>query len=261
MENNEKLVPDGGTENVEQITTEESLPEKKYTEDEFNAKVNEIVGKRNARYRAKIDKEYARKYGDLEDVLRAGTGKEDVSEITDTFRDFYKGKGIEIRKKPEYSGKDLEVLARAEADEIIHAGYDEVVDEVDRLAALGADKMTEREKAVFKVLAEHRQSKERYKALSEIGVTDEEINSKEFKAFESKIRADVPITEVYEMYTKTKPQKEFKTAGSMKNTNSTDNGVKDYYSPEEARKFTKKELDENPALFNAIVKSMQSWKK
>jgi hypothetical protein len=48
--------------------------------------------------------------------------------------------------------------------------------------------------------------------------------------------------------------------GSMKNTDSADNGIKEYYSPEEARKFTRKELDENPALFNAIRKSMQKWK-
>ena len=82
MENNENFVPEVGTENAEQAA-EQSVPEKKYTEEEFNAKVNEIVGKRNARYKAKIDKEYARKYGDLEDVLRAGTGKEDVGEITE----------------------------------------------------------------------------------------------------------------------------------------------------------------------------------
>lgn len=260
MENNENFVATEATEKVEQAT-EQSVPEKKYTEEEFNAKVNEIVGKRNARYKAKIDKEYARKYGDLEDVLKAGTGKEDVGEITNTFRDFYTGKGIEMPRKAEYSDKDLDILARAEADEIIHAGYDEVVDEVDRLTALGADQMTEREKAVFKVLAEHRQKTERSKELSEIGVTEEEINSAEFKDFASKFNPKTPIKEIYEIYSKTQPKKEIRTAGSMKNNESSDNGVKDYYSPEEARKFTKAELDKNPALFNAIVKSMQSWKK
>ncbi len=39
--------------------------------------------------------------------------------------------------------------------------------------------------------------------------------------------------------------------GSMKNNNSADNGVKDFYTPEEARSFTRRELDENPALFNS----------
>jgi hypothetical protein len=31
--------------------------------------------------------------------------------------------------------------------------------------------------------------------------------------------------------------------GSMKNTDSGDSGVKDFYTPEEARKFTKKDFD------------------
>ncbi len=260
MENNENFVPEVGTEKAEQAA-EQSAP-KLYTEEEMNAKANEIAGKRSARYKAKIEKEYARKYGDLEEVLSAGTGKKDVSEITDTFRDFYTSKGVEIPKKTAvYSDKDNEILARAEADEIIRAGYDEVVDEVERLKALGADRMTDREKAVFMALAEHRQSMERGKALSEIGVTEDVYNSKEFKDFANKYKSDVPITEIYEHYSKTQPKKEIRTAGSMKNNDSADNGVKDYYSPEEARKFTKAELDKNPALFNAIVKSMQSWKK
>ena len=47
--------------------------------------------------------------------------------------------------------------------------------------------------------------------------------------------------------------------GSMKNSESGDNGVKEFYSVEEARKFSKKELDANPALFKAIEKSMLKW--
>ena len=49
----------------------------------------------------------------------------------------------------------------------------EVVEEVDRLAEVGFDNMTAREKAYFKVLAEHRQKTERQNELSKIGVTEE----------------------------------------------------------------------------------------
>lgn len=246
------------TENVEQ-TTEQTPAAKTYTQEEVDA----IVGKRLARQEARIKKDYDRKYGDLENVLRAGTGKESVEEMTDTFSKFYEGKGIKIQKNDYngYSAKDLETLARAEADEFISAGYDDVVEEVDRLASIGADKMNAREKALFKVLAEHRQTAERNKELSEIGITEEVYNSKEFKEFSSQFNPNVPITKVYDLYKQTQPKKEFKTMGSMKNTDSADSGVKEYYSPEEAKKFTQKELDENPALFNAIVKSMQKWRK
>lgn len=257
MENNENFVPEVGTEKAE-TPAEQSAP-KLYTEEEMNAKANEIAGKRSARYKAKIEKEYARKYGDLEEVLSAGTGKTDVGEITDTFRTFYEGKGVEMPKRSVYSDKDNEILARAEADEIIRLGYDEVVDEVERLTALGADRMTDREKAVFKVLAEHRQSTERGKALSEIGVTEDVYNSSEFKAFAGKFKSDVPITEIYEHFSKTQPKKEIRTAGSMKSTATEDNGIKDFYTYEESLKFTKKDFDNNPQLFKAVCDSMTKW--
>ena len=61
------------------------------------------------------------------------------------------------------------------------------------------------------------------------------------------------------IYTKTQPKKEIKTMGSMKNT-AVESAVKEYYSPDEAKKFSKAELDKNPALFNAIMSSMAKWK-
>ena len=255
MNENENLVTDV-TENAEQ-TAEETRQQRTYTDDE----VNEIVGKKKSILEKKIRKEYERKYGELETVLKAGMGKEDIGEITEDLSKFYGSKGIKIEKKPEYSARDIEALAKAEADEIIGYGDDEVAEEVDRLASIGADKMSARERAVFKVLAEHRQNTERSKELSSIGVTEEVYNSAEFKEFREQFNPTVPISKVYDLYNKTKPKKDITPMGSMKTTESRDNGVKDYYSPEEARKFSKKELDENPALWNAILKSMHKWKK
>ena len=256
MENNENFVAEQATENVE-ITTEETP--KTYTEAEFNAKLDEVLGKKIARREAKIRKEYERKYGDLEEVLKAGTGKESVGEITDTFRDFYSKKGIQFQPKPTYSDKDNEILARAEADEIIRLGLDDVVEEVDRLAEIGVEKMTTREKALFKVLAEHRQEIERSNELSSIGVTEDVYRSKEFAEFASKFNSKTPIKDIYEIYSKTQPKKEIKTMGSMKNT-TVESSVKEYYSPDEANKFSQEEINTNTALFNAIMNSMKKWK-
>ena len=253
MENNENFVEE--TENVEQTTEETQQPEKTYTQSE----VNEIVGKAKARAKAKIEKDYQRKYGGLEDVLRAGTGKESVEEMTDTFADFYRKKGITIPDKPNYTAKDIEVLARADAEDIIRAGYDEVVEEVDRLTALGASNMTARDKAMFKILAEHRQGAERSNELSKIGVTEDVYNSQAFKDFASKFNSNTPIKDVYDIYAKTLPKKDIKPMGSMKNSTSEDSTVKDFYTRDEALKFTKKDFDKNPALFKAVVASMQKW--
>lgn len=251
MVENENLVTEV-TENVEQ-TTEETP--KTYTQEEVDA----IVGKRLARKEAKIRKEYDKKYGDLESVLKAGTGKETVEDMTSTFRQFYQSKGIKVPERPKYSAEDIEVLARADAEEIIRSGYDDVVEEVDRLTELGAAKMTARQKATFKVLAEHRQNAERGRELTKLGVGEDVYNSKEFTEFAKKFNSNTPITDVYDIYSKTR--KNIKPMGSMKTGSSADSGIKDYYSPEEARKFTKKDFDNNPALFAAVEKSMYKWRK
>ena len=257
MEMNENFAAQAA-ENVEQ-TTEETP--KVYTEAEFNAKLDEVLGKKIARKEAKIRKEYDRKYGNLENVLKAGTGKESVEELTDTFTDFYERKGIKIHKPSDISQEDIEVLARADAEEIIGYGYDDVVEEVNRLAEKGVANMTAREKAVFKTLADHRQNTERSRELAKIGVTEEVYKSQEFKDFASKFSPTTPFKEVFDIYQKTQPKNNYRTAGSMKTDNSVDNGVKDFYTPEEARRFTKNDFDKNPALFAAVEKSMLKWKK
>jgi hypothetical protein len=250
MEMNENFVAE--TENVEQTT--EQTP-KTYTQEE----VNDIVGKRLARQEARIRKDNDRKYGPLVEVLKAGTGKEDVGEITDTFTEFYAKKGIQVQK-PSYTDSDIEVLAKAEADDIIRGGYEDVVEEVDRLTDIGFENMTAREKKVFKTLAEYRQSAETGRELGKLGVTEDVYNSAEFKEFKSKFNSNIPITDVYDIYRKTQPKKDIKPMGSMKNSNSGDNGVKDFYTVEEARRFTKEDYDKNPALFEAVQKSMTKWR-
>ena len=261
MGSNENFVEQ--TENVEQTT--EQIAEKTYTQADVDRlvkeKLDEVMPGKIARKEAKIRKEYDRKYGQLEEVLKAGTGKENVGEITDTFRDFYVKKGIQMPQKPAYNDADIETLAKHDAESIISGGYEEVVEEVDRLADIGIENMTAREKATFKVLAEHRQSAERGRELSKIGVTEDVYNSDEFKKFADQFKPNIPLTVVYDNYRKTQPQKEYKTTGSMKNNVSTNNGIKDFYTPEEARKFSREDLRKNPALMQKIEESMQKWNK
>lgn len=248
MEMNENFVAEQVTENVEQTTEQTSTP-KTYTQEEVDA----IVGKRLARKEARIRKEYDQRYGQLESVLKAGTGKETVEEVTDTLTKFYEGKGIKIQKKPDYSQQDIEVLARAEAEDIIRSGYDDVVEEVDRLTKIGVKNMTARQKEVFRTLAEHRQNAERSMELSKIGVTEDVYNSQDFKDFAGKFAPTTPIRDIYDIYNKTKPKKEVKTMGSMKQGQNT--GVKDYYSPEEIDRLTEEDL-RNPKVWDAVRRSM-----
>jgi hypothetical protein len=257
MENNETLVTEQVAENVEQTT--EQTP-KTYTEAEFNAKLDEVIGKKIARKEAKIRKEYDQRYGELVETLKVGTGKESVEDMTDSFKKFYASKGIKIPEKPAFSNKDIETLARADADEIIRSGFDEVVEEVDRLVELGTERMTARDKEMFRVLAEHRQNTERGRELSKIGVSEDVYNSKDFKDFQGKFNPNTPITDIYDIYAKTQLKKQIQTMGSMRNSTADTGAVKDFYSYDEAMKFTKKDFDENPALLKAVEASMTKWK-
>ena len=204
---NLELINSENTEETVEQTEQATEPEKVYTEEEFNRKLDEVLGKKIARKEAKIRKEYDRKYGELENVLKAGTGKENVEEMTGTFRQFYESKGVQIPTQPNYSDRDISVLARAEANDIINAGLDDVIEEVDRLADIGLANMNAREKEVFKTLAEYRKTAEQGKELAKLGVTEDVYTSKEFKDFAGKFNSNTPITEIYEMYSKMKHKK------------------------------------------------------
>jgi hypothetical protein len=255
MENNENLVIEEVTENVEQ-TTEETP--RTYSEAEFNEAVNkkvgEVMGGKIARREAKIRKEYDRKYGDLIGTLKAGTGKESVEELNDTFAKFYESKGIKINKTPQYSDEDIEILSRAEADEIIRGGFDEVIEEADRLKEKGVSNMTAKEKALFRKLTDYVRVNEQSQELAKIGVTEDVYNGEDFKSFAAKFNPNTPITDIYDIYAKTKPQKEHKSMGSMKHQ-SADSGVKDYYTPEEIERLTEEDLDD-PRVWEAVRRSM-----
>lgn len=279
MEYNEELVLDN-TENVEQATEElvdgsnldvqgekgipddpgiieETPEEKKYSESELNKRVNELLaeklGKKTAIIERKLRREYDSKYGDLENVLKAGTGINDVKELTDTFTDFYTSKGKQIPTRNNYSESDLRILASAEAEDIISSGFDEVVEEVDRLAEKGLENMNPREKIMFQKLATYRQNKERENELASIGVNRDVLNNTEFTSFASQFNSNVPIKDVYTMWTKTQPTKKVEQMGSMKNT--VPNKVKDYYTEDEISKLTLDDLND-PDVWNAVRNSM-----
>ena len=265
MLNNEELVTNV-TENVE-ATTEETVveeptitePEKVYSEDDLNKRVDELLAKKIARKEARIRKEYDKKYGKLENVLKAGTGEEDLDKLTQAFTDFYTKNGVTIPTEPTYSENDMKVLAKAEAQSIIDLGFEEVVEEVDRLAELGVNNMTPREKLVFSALADYRNAESSRKELASIGVTDKDLNDNDYIEFKKNLNPNMSEKDKYEMYTKYRPKPMVEPIGSMKGTITKESGVKEFYSKEEAMQFTKADFDKNPELYKAVEKSMLKW--
>ena len=119
--------------------------------------------------------------------------------------------------------------------------------------------MTPREKLVFKKLATERQLQEATIELSKLGVGKEVLEDSEFKNFANKLNPNLSLAEKYEMYSQMNPKKKVKPIGSMKGDTSKSNGVKDFYTREEALQFTRADFDKNPALFEAVEKSMLRW--
>ncbi len=281
LEDNENVVVET-TENVDEQATEtlvdgvavatadiaeniaENIAEKKlYTQADIdrlvNAKVDELLPRKLERAKSKLQREYQERYGRTETVLNAGLGTTNIDDATKKLSDFYKAKGIVIPDEPRYSEADLKVLANAEANEIINSSYEDLVEEVDRLADKGIDRMTAREKLVFTKLAEERKRQESVRDLATIGVKPEALNDSEFVEFANKLNPSLSAKEKYEMYLKIKPKPKVETIGSMRGATSKDNGVKDFYTYEESLKFTKADFDRNPELYKAVEKSMQKW--
>lgn len=241
------------TEQVEQQS--EKPAEKLYTQEE----VDKMMGERVARERRKMRKESEQereKYSELESVLRAGTGEEDVEKITEAFRDHYQSRGVKIPEKPAFNNNDIETLAKADAAEIILLGLDEVVDEVEKMAQKGVQNMTPREKLTFKALCEHRKAQEGRNELAKLGIKGDVYDSKEFQEYAAMFNSQTPITKIYEMYAKTNaPQVE--KIGSLKNGGGPEE--KTFYTPDEVDKLTDKDL-ENPVIRERVRKSMFDWK-
>lgn len=274
FEENENLVTDV-TENVEEQTTEEIVDETTESEvvDESTSneetveepvvetftkeQVDEMIAKKLARKEAKIRREYEKKYSRAETVLKAGLQKDNFEEAVTELENYYTQEGVNI-PKTQYSERDIEILANAEANEIIESGYDDLVEEVDRLASIGVENMSDRDKIIFNKIASERKRIEEEKELASIGIGKDSITD-EFKEFSKKLNPSLTMKEKYEMYTKFKPKPKVEPIGSLKNTTNKDSGVKDFYTREEALKFTKKDFDKNPALFKAVENSMSKW--
>lgn len=280
MEDEEMLETTNETENVETETTEEiqeevntEAPEaeaeeaeaeetevKTFTQEQLDAIIADRVRRErntSSRSEANIRREYEEKLADIENIIKAGFGTNNLDEGLTRITELCKNKGITIpERKTSYSQSDLEVLANHAANEIIADGYDAVDLELKKLANKGVDRMTSREKLIFSKLNDTKKVMDSEKELASIGVKPEILQSKEFKDFADKFTGSkFSMKEVYEMYAKeTKPKPKAKPIGSMMNNNP--GKVKDFISEAEYDKMTDKEIEANMDL---IRKSMQKW--
>lgn len=248
----ETLETEENEEPVEEENTEEvkESAEKRYTD----AELDEIIARKLSRQKRKLEREYKNKYSRLETVVNAGLGTSNIEEATNKLTEFYEENGVNIPDTPRYSEEDTRLLANAEADEFIkNCTYKELVEEVDDLANIPVEQLTERDKIVFLKLADERKRREEESAVLELGISKDKLEAEDFKNFSSKLNSELPIKEKYELFLKLNPRKETKKIGSMKS--GAQSKVKDFYTADEISRLTEEELD-NPEVWKAVRNSM-----
>lgn len=273
LENEEvEQIETDASEEVEEVqdnTQEVEKPERdieKEIEERANKIVEEKIKARLARDRVRRERENEErfsKYQKLEDILKVGLGAKDLDDVIVKSSEFYKEQGINmpvIEHKQSLNERDAIILAKADAQDIIKCGEKEMEYEANRIANIPREERTYREKVIFNELGTELTRINNLRKLKSKGYDVNVLNDEGFKKFSEHI-VNKPIEEVYDMYTKLNPiaKQQPKSPGSAKTTVASDE-VKEFYTPEEARKFTEEDLIKNPKLEEAIERSMLQWK-
>ena len=289
MEENEMLEQTNETENVETQTTEEMVedgieltdtegeqsneeePPKKEevrqtfrellkSNPDYQEEFSEMMKTRLDRQERTFQKELS-KYKDTENVLKSALGASDIEEANKKLREYYENEGIKLPEvyKPGLSSREIEVLAKADAQDFINEGYDSMLNEANRLAAKEYKNLNDRERIIFNTLAEELNKENSRRELLKVGAKEDVLNDKDFINFRNQFNSKTPIGDIYNLYLQTHNSKPKPTPmGSMKDT-TAQKDIKDYYSPDDVNKLSDEDWAK-PGVFEKALASMKKWK-
>lgn len=289
MENEEMLEQTNEAENVDTQTTEEieeegieltdtsdteeqepvkekeevrqSLKELLKSNPDYQAEFSDMVKSRLDRQERGYQKELA-KYKDTENVLKSALHVNDMDEANKKLREYYEGEGIKLPEvyKPGLSSREIEVLAKADAQDFINEGYDSMVNEANRLASKKYENLNERERVIFNTLAERLTEENNRRDLLKLGAKEDVLNDKDFITFKNKFNSNTPIGDIYNLYIKTQDGTKKPVAmGSMKDT-TAQKEVKSFYSPKDVENMTDDDWNK-PGAWEKVLASMKKWKE
>lgn len=238
------------------VDTQEQVQEitKTYSQEDVDRILEARTNSLNKKHQKDLDK-----YRRTENILKQGLGANNIDDINSQLVEFYKDQGVDIKDSSFRNERDERVLAKADVADILNLDEDEIQSTVHEL--VNKEKRTVREEETLRELIHEISIKNANEELRKIGADEKITNSNEFKTFASKFNSNVPLTDIYDLYNKSigNVKKQPPSSGSMKN-NANTTEIKDFYTPEEARKFTVKDFERNPALYKAVEKSMEKWK-
>lgn len=289
MENEEMLEQTNETENVDTQTTEEivdggilltdtdkvqSVEESTPKKEEVRQTLRELL-KNNPDYQEEFsemmktrldrkDREFEKvlsKYKDTENVLKSTLGANDIDEANKKLREYYEAEGVKLPEvyKPGLSSREIEVLAKADAQDFINEGYTSMLNEANRLAAKEYKNLNERERIIFNTLAEKLTQEDNKRNLLKLGATEDILSDKKFIDFKNQFNSKTPIGDIYNLYLKTQDDKiKPVSMGSMKDT-VAQKETKDFYSPTDVKNLSDDDWNK-PGVWEKALASMKKWK-
>ena len=241
--------------------TKEEQPKGRFmTDEEIDNLVMKKVNRRMAKLEAQKEKELS-VYKDTENVLKSALGASNIDEANKKLREYYTAEGVKLPDvyKPGLTSREVEVLAKADAQDFIDDGYGSMLNEANRLAAKEYKNLNERERIVFNTLAERLTQEDNKRNLLKLGATEDILNDKGFIDFKNQFNSKTPIGDIYNLYLKTQDSKTKPVAmGSMKDT-VAQKETKDFYSPTDVKNLSDDDWNK-PGVWEKALASMKKWK-
>ena len=235
----ETLVDETSNEGVE--VKEEEPQGKFYTDEEFNQKVNEIADRRVARKMRKVNQEID-SYKDTINVLKSQIGGETIEDINNNLRNLYQNEGVELPKKIVSEDTDyIEYQANKDCEDIESEGYEKVKEEANRLAGIGYENLSSKDKILFTKLCASLNLEDDKRVLRSLNVDTQILEDKDFIQFKEQFNRNVPISKIYDMYSGKKETK-INTPGNLENKSTVE---RDYFTDEEIEAMSEEELEKN----------------
>ena len=241
--------------------TKEEQPKGRFmTDEEIDNLVMKKVNRRMAKLEAQKEKELS-VYKDTENVLKSALGANSIDEANKKLREYYTAEGVKLPDvyKPGLTSREVEVLARADAQDFIDDGYESMLNEANRLAAKEYKNLNERERIVFNTLAERLTQEDNKRNLLKLGATEDILNDKDFIDFKNQFNSKTSIGDIYNLYLKTRDGKTKPVAmGSMKDT-VAQKETKDFYSPTDVKNLSDDDWNK-PGVWEKALASIKKWK-
>lgn len=259
LDDNNADMSDEGASKESSKSLADILAENSKYQEEFNQRMQSRLARQADKFRRESDE----KFGKLENLLQAGLGGKNLDENISLLEKMYEEQGIDYSKQlnnNKFSAKEVEILANAEADSIINAGYEEIVEETERLVKLGYDNMTDRDKFIFKKLDTAKKSIEDTRELRKLGLKDDFSKDSDFLKFVNDYGIeDMPFSKKYELYSRTKNKENKPTQSDPGSLSNRDSSVdKEYFTSEEVDQLTPAQWND-PKIVEKVGRSMKRW--